>query len=275
MSAQAHVVSAQQCDDLFATVLAHDAIDLSAPVPESIHLDYSQEQFARCYAISRQLWNDGIDRRVFAQILKKLRMQRSLEPTDQLYFKHVRAKFKHLRAAYAAFDQQHRYPRMFHWLISIMGYLQDALKNKQQRDTHRLAMLLGFLWQSFPYHFISRKIDHFHLCSTESFRSYVAHEMQFIRNNLDKSGVTSKEFHDIRKVISRQVAIYDNLNVLYPSPYHRCVSAYFNTINGMMGSLHDDLVVKDMNKIQNYHADRFPIPDDIRARLVAVTGCYR
>ncbi|MDP1696523.1 MAG: hypothetical protein Q8L45_01840 [Xanthomonadaceae bacterium] len=275
MSAQAHVVSARQCDDLFAAVLAHDAIDLSAPVPESIHLDYTQAQLAHCYVISQQLWKDGIDRRAFAQILKKIRAQPSLTATDQLYFKHVRAKFKHLRAAYAAFDQQHRYPRMFHWLISIMGYLQDALKNKQQRDIHRLAMLLGFLWQPIPYSLISRKIDHFRPCSTESFRSYVAHEMQFIRNNLDKDGVTSKEFHDTRKVISRQVAIYDNLKVLYPSPYHHCVSAYFNTINGMMGSLHDDLIVKDMNKTQNYHADRFPIPDAIRTRLLAVTGCYR
>ncbi len=54
--------SAEQCDTLFAAVLAHDDIDLNATLPDAIHLDYTPEQLTQCYRICRQLWKDGVDR---------------------------------------------------------------------------------------------------------------------------------------------------------------------------------------------------------------------
>lgn len=269
-----YAVSRQQCDALFAAILVHDTIDLAARAPDAIHLNYTQDQLAHCYAISRQLWTDGVEHAAFARLLHTLRSERRLCPEDQLYFKHVRAKFKHLRAAFAAYDQQHRYPRLFHWLISIMGYLQDALKSEQTEAVRRFATLLGLLWSNPVLQFVSRKIDYFRPCTPASFRDYVLREMHFVAEQIKAPGVSGKVFHDTRKVISRQVAIYDNLNILYPSAYHRRVSAYINTLNGLMGNMHDDLVVKKIEKTQNYRADRFPIPEPINERLIALLACY-
>ena len=41
--------SAEQCDALFAAVLAHDDIDLGAQLPETISLDYTPDQIGRAH----------------------------------------------------------------------------------------------------------------------------------------------------------------------------------------------------------------------------------
>lgn len=102
--------SAAQCDALFDAVLAHDDIDLDAELPDAIHLDYSPEQLTQCYRICRQLWKEGVDRAALGKIVEKIFWHRSLSPEDQLAFKDVRARFKHLRFAYVACDERHRYP---------------------------------------------------------------------------------------------------------------------------------------------------------------------
>lgn len=267
-------ISNDQCDALFAAVLLHDTIDLDAPPPQRIDLDYTREQMLRCYQLSLQLWRDGIDQHAFAVVLAHAYTFRRLSEREQVYFKHVRAKFKHLRAAYAVCDQRHRYPLPFHWLISLMGYLQDALKNERDSATGRLALLLRCLWTDIAYRLVKRTLAAFRPSTAASFRDYVIHEMHFVREVLAKQGVTGKEFHNARKVISRQVAHYDNLNILYPSAYHREVSRYFNTLNGLMGNLHDDLVAGTVASAAKYHSDRFVIPEPIRQRLTALVACY-
>ena len=78
----------------------------------------------------------------------------------------------------------------------------------------------------------------------------------------------------MRKVISRQVAMYDNLKTLYPSAYHRSISEYLSTLNGLMGSKHDELIAKKFDQSQDYYNDTFVIPDEIKQRLVNLTNKY-
>jgi hypothetical protein len=92
--------------------------------------------------------------------------------------------------------------------------------------------------------------------------------------HLTKKEITGKEFHEMRKVISRQVAMYDNLKTLYPSPYHRNISEYLSTLNGLMGSKHDELIAKKFNKTQDYYKDTFVMPEDIKHRLIELTEKY-
>jgi len=266
--------SAEQCDALFAAVLAHDDIDLNATLPDAIHLYYTPEQLTQCYRICRQLWKDGVDRHDLTVIVEKIHRQRALSPEDQLLFKNMRAKFKHLRFAYVACDKKHRYPRMFHWLTSIMGNLQDAFKNKQDATISRTASLVRLLLAPLPYRLVTMEIDQFHPSTTAAFQSYVRSQISFIQTHLVKKEITSKEFHEMRKVISRQVALYDNLKILYPSPCHHSISRYLSTINGLMGALHDELIVKKFEKTQDYYADTFKIPEEIRHRLTALTTSY-
>ncbi|MFZ1547488.1 MAG: hypothetical protein WAT12_10380, partial [Candidatus Nitrotoga sp.] len=67
----------------------------------------------------------------------------------------------------------------------------------------------------------------------------------------------------------------DNLKILYPSPYHVSISQYLSTINGLMGTMHDELIIKKFKKTQDYYADAFEMPVEIRQRLVALTERYK
>lgn len=266
--------SAAQCDALFAAVLSHDDLHLDAALPDAIHLDYSPEQLTQCYRICRQLWKEGVDREVLCKIVEKIGWHRCLSPQDQLAFRDVRARFKHLRFAYVACDEQHRYPRLFHWLTAAMGYLQDAFKNEQTGDMVRKAIRTRLFLTRLFYSLILREIDRFKPSTTAAFQAYVQQQMRFLQTNLAKLQVTSKEFHETRKVISRLVALYDNLKILYPSPDHDSISHYLSTLNGLMGALHDDLIADKFANKHDYDVSAFPIPPEIRLRLTVLLEKY-
>jgi hypothetical protein len=267
--------SVEQCNELFAAILVHDDIDLTAELPETIHLEYSQLQLTQCYRICFQLWQKGVDRKFLSRVAQKLYWHRSLEPEDEATFKHMRAKFKHLRFAYMTFDIHHCYPPEFHRIIRKMGNLQDAFKHEQLADMNRAAIYVRLLSINFVYAFSTRKIKHFEPTTTEAFRDYINNELHFIRRNLLEENVTGRVFHDMRKVISRQVALYDNLKTLYPSPYHMTISRYLSTLNGLMGGLHDELIAKNFDDTQDYESHTFKIPAEIRQRLIALTTKYK
>ena len=267
--------SKEQCDELFAAVLVHDGIYLDAQLPDAIHLDYSEEQITQCYDICRQLWKEGVNRKDLCQMVENICKQGSLNDADQHTYYCMRAKIKHLRFAYMAFGERHCYPRIFQWIAGIMGNLQDALKNQRRFNTLGWGALVRLLLSKPFYTMATREINHFQRSTVESFRQHVHSEINFIRGYLAKSAVTGKEFHEIRKVISRQVAMYDNLKTLYSSPYHRSISQYLSTINGLMGSKHDKLITAKLNKTQDYYADTFPIPEDIKQRLIAFTNKFQ
>lgn len=267
--------SEELCDARFAAMLVNDEIDLNAEPPDAIHLDYSQEQLTQCYRLCRQIWKERVGRKDLSGMIEKLYQHRSLSPQDQIAFKHLRAKIKHLRFAYSAFDERHRYPRTFHWMTAIMGYLQDAFKNEQHAAVGRSAVLVRLFLTKLPYALITREIDRFQPDTAESFRKYVNDEIRFIRLNLAREKITSKEFHEMRKIIGRQVSIYDNLKTLYPSPYHHGVSKYLRTLNGMMGAMHDELVTKEFKKARDYDPDAVEMPEEIRQRLIVLTERYK
>jgi len=264
----------RQCDDLFAAVLVDDRIDPQTTLPDMIHLDYNQEQRTQCFRICRQLWKTGVDRDTFVSLLGKIRSQGTLGPADQLSFKHIRAKFKQLRFAYANYDKSHRYPPAFHLMTSVMGHLQDDYKNDRLAAAGRRAMLLQLLLSKPVYRFIGAEIDRVHPGSLDDFQTYVSQQIELVRMNLANPKVTGKQFHEIRKIISRQASFYVALQTLYPSPYHQDIFRSLSAINGLMGRMHDGLIERRISREQDYHADAFELPDEIRARLTAVADRY-
>ena len=117
-------------------------------------------------------------------------------------------------------------------------------------------------------------MDHFEASNKQLFKQYLHSEIEFLNTHLAKKAVTSKQFHEMRKVISRQVALYDNLKILFPSKEHYSISEYLSTINGLMGSMHDTLIAKKLAKCQDYYSDTFVMPDDIKQRLQHYTSKY-
>lgn len=268
------IFSAEQCDTLFSAILVHDGIHLNAELPEAICLDYSQQQLRQCYQICLQLWKESADRKSLCMIAEKAFWRRRFNEADQAAFMQVRAKFKHMRFAYMTFDNHHCYPFNFHRLTRRMGQLQDTLKNGKDSAVMYLAIRLRIILSRFYYPFSTKEIECFQLCTPESFSQHINNQIQFIRLKLSKKVITSKEFHEVRKVISQQVALYDNLKSLYPSPYHQSISLYLNTINGLMGSKHDELIARKFNKKQEYESYTFKMPEEIRNRLTALTERY-
>lgn len=266
--------SATQCDALFAAVLVHDELYPEATLPDAIHLDYTQEQLSQCYKICQQLWQEGPSREALSQMVDKIYKQGELNAQDQYAYYCMRAKIKHLRFACVMFDERHRYPRVFHLMTAVMGHLQDVLKNAQHSSVWPAALLVRLFLSKPLYAIAVKEIQNFQPSTVESFRQYVSEEINFIRLNLAKDKITSHEFHDMRKVISRQVAMYDNLKTLYPSAYHQSISKCVSTLNGLMGSLHDELIAKKFDKTQHYYKDTFVMPEEIRQRLKALTEKY-
>ncbi|CAN4275529.1 hypothetical protein MCEZLEM10_01457 [Methylophilaceae bacterium] len=266
--------SAAQCDALFSAVLVHDQLYPDAVLPDTIHLDYTSEQLNECFQICQQLWQAGPKRQYLKQMIEKIYSLGELDAEDQYAYYCMRAKIKHLRFAFVMFDEKHKYPMIFHWMTAVMGHLQDVLKNAQHSSV-KFAALLVKLFLSKPFYAMAaNEIEKFQPSSVESFRQYVLDEMHYIRMNLAKGPVTSHEFHEMRKVISRQVAMYDNFKTLYPSAYHQSISQCVSTLNGLMGSLHDELIAKKFDKTQHYYKDKFVIPDEIRLRLEQLENKY-
>ena len=267
--------TAAQCDELFAAVLVHDELYPEATLPDAIHLDYTQEQLSQCYQICQQLWQEGANREALSQMMDKIYKQGELNEQDQYAYYCMRAKIKHLRFAFVMFDDRHRYPRIFHWMTAVMGHLQDVLKNAQHSSVWPAALLVRLFLSKPLYAMAIKEISGFQPSTPESFRQYVQEEFNFVRLNLAKDKITSHEFHEMRKMISRQVAMYDNLKTLYPSDYHHSISKCVSTLNGMMGSLHDELIRKKFDKTQDYYKDTFPLPEEIKWRLINLTQKYK
>ena len=260
----------EQCDALFAAVLIDDVIDPNTHLPEKIHLDYTQTQLIECFYICQQVWTLGVNRHHFSALIKKLYQQRDLDVGDRLVYKHVRAKFKQLRFAYANFDERHEYSRAFHAITSLMGNLQDSFKLGQRAAVGRSAILLRLFLSKWPYSLVERELKGFRPSSVDSFQGYVRNGINFIRRKINQDKITAREFHSIRKIISRHASFYVALVILYPSQYHNDVFRHLSAINGMMGTMHDDLIEKEISGAQNYHANKFYIHDDIKKLLSAV-----
>ena len=266
------------CERLFQAVLVHDDLYPDARLPDDFHLNYASSQLAQCYGLCQQMWQQGSDPDTIRQIVSEITETGTLDRNGKRAFKYIRARYKHLRFAYHTYSQTHQYPTVFHLMTKLMGSIQDALNNSHHTVLNSYLLAVRLFLSRPVYALIFRDVANFKVCSTDSFQQYVFKGMDFLRHHLMRDGITRKDFHEMRKVISRLVAHYDNLKILYPSAYHEQVSQFLSTINGMMGKAHDVMtVVKLTDKKAYYHA---PIELDAQIRwrledLVRVCDRYR
>lgn len=265
----------EQCDDLFAAILVHDDIYPDAALPSAIHSDYTPEQLANVYGLCRQLWATGVDYAELARITDTLYRDRSISDDDLRRFKYIRAKFKHLQFSYITCDARHRYPNGLHWMTVVMGEVQDAFKHSQIPAIGRYALLLKSFMTPVASRLIHRKVADFRPGTSADLKAHIANQIDQVRSSIARPTTTGQEFHNLRKVISRQTAFYDTTKILYPSPYHEAVLKSFSTINGLMGGLHDELVKRRFRGEQDYRKDRFAMPDDIRHWLTTLAQAYQ
>ena len=267
--------SAAQCEALFKALLLHDEINLEVSLPKPRPESYTQVQLNEYFQLSHQLWRDGLSRLLLLEMIEKIYHQGKLDADDKHKFYCMRAKIKHLRYAFLMFDRNHSFPMMFHWMAAVMGYMQDLLKSSQHSSVKRVAMLIKLFLTKPIYALVIKKFDKFIPSSSENFHQYLDNSIDFINSKLIKDRLTSHEFHEVRRVISRIVTFYNCIYILYPDNYQYVVLLYLRTINGLMGSVHDDLIVASFNKTQNYHKDTFEMPTVIKQRLMAYVEFYK
>ncbi|MFC3579584.1 hypothetical protein [Sphingomonas hylomeconis] len=263
-----------QLDRLFAAILVNDVVDPSVDLPPAIRVDYPSGHLADGFALSRQLWEEGFDRAALIAMATKLGREGTIDATEQLWFKHVRAKFKHLRFAFVLYGAEHRCPATFKAVTTAMGHLQDAFRGGRRGAVARQAAVLRLLLARVPLAVLGREIVRMKPSDSGDFRRFTLGQIAELRTMLGTDTVTGHTFHVARKIISRQVSFHDDMRTIHPADEHVTMSRYLSAINGLMGQFHDGLVLRKASGDLDYARETFAFPADIRQRLTSLVERY-
>lgn len=260
--------SRAQCAALFEAIEHDDDIDLAATLPPPAPLAVTATLLRACYDLSWQLWRDDTRHADLLHVANRALCHGTLDAAAQADFKHQRARFKNLRFAGALFGAEHRYRPAFDHLTAALGGLQDAVKNARRTATRAHALWLRLLLTRPLYAWSTHALEGRGDTTPASFQAYLTGEMRALAAALAQAQTTRREFHALRKIISRQAALYCALEVLAPSPERTQLLRYHATLNGLMGNLHDELVAG--RGPAGDAAGRFALPAVIRTRLAAL-----
>lgn len=271
--------SQARLDALYAAIQVNDVVDPQVAVPKAVRLDHGRDKLIEAYCLSRQLWREGFDRAALVGMVTALGRGDTFDAAAQARFKQARAKFKHLRFAFVLYTADHRCPVMFKAITTVMGQLQDAVREGDggggRGAVVRQAGLLRVLLGRLPQQRIAREVDRLMPSDTADFRNFVTGEMESLGAILAGARITGHRFHAARKIVSRQVSFHDDMRTLSADPGHVAMSRYLSAINGSMGRLHDDLVARRARRELDYARDGIVLPEDIGRRLHALIALYR
>lgn len=263
--------SRSQLEGLMQNVLDDDDINLNARCPAKPEPDFSVEELSSCYRLSWDLLVSGVNIPSARRLVAAIAIRGSASPEQAINFKLIRARFKQMRFACANCSEQHTYPERLNSITRLMGSFQDAFKNGQKLRTFMLGMWLCCRLRNGFFDDLRESIVNGRLSSIESFQRYFAAENQRLAEVLGgEAYLTARQFHELRKIISRRIALNDTRRVLYPSPELDAFSFFLATINGLMGDMHDDLVLKRMRDELDYENQLFKLPDEIASRIRAL-----
>lgn len=264
--------SRKTLDALFEAVDTDDIVDPVVSLPDTVPMDCTTAEMRACLDLCLQFWREGAVRSDMVMLANTLLQTGDLSAKDRIHYKHIRARYKHLRFALVLYSQKHKAPMLFRSTVAVMGHLQDAFRNRQLRATTGYALLLRMLlswpvWLAVQYEIKAVKID-----SEQGFMAFRQAEFRRLSGWLKSGTLTAHRFHVIRKIISRQVSFYDTMRTLAPDEQFYRMSRFLSAINGLMGSMHDDLVEQAGRGQRDYRRDNVLMPDNIRSRLEALTA---
>lgn len=258
---------------LFEAVEINDMVDPDVRLPDPIVLDCTNSVMQRCFTLCRQFWHDGVHRSDLLLLVDNLLRNGDLSPTERTQYKHIRAKYKHLRFALTLYDKRHRPPMFFSTMIAVMGHLQDAFRNGNRKAVIGYALLLRILLARPLWAMVRHRISAIRYDSAEGFQAYRRAEIRRLKAMLEQQAQTGPQFHAMRKIISRQVSFYDTLRSLAHGEHDYRMSRFLSAINGLMGNRHDDMVEQAISGARKYRAAAL-LDDDIRLRLEQLVARY-
>ena len=267
--------SSEQLARLLAAVLIDDDVDAHTSLPDRIELHYDEALLADCFGLCRQLWAEGVSRGELIALLDLLGDERDLNTDDRYRFKIMRAKLKHFRFACALYGERHTYPPLTDWLTTALGHVQDAFRTGQGRRVIHKSIVARLLLMPGPWHLLVRERNRLTLTSSEGFRFYMRNEVRALEAAVARPTITGVQFHATRKVASRLVSFYDTLRTLQPTEDALLMSRSLAAINGLMGTMHDELVARRVAGLQDYHREQFALPPPIRGRIAELADRFR
>lgn len=273
MTARLHF-SPETLDAMFEAVEMDDVVDPVVSLPDPIPVECPQAEMRRCFDLCLQFWREGAVRADMRRLAETLILTGDLPQDARRRYKLTRARYKHLRFAIVLYSRRHRAPLIFRATVAVMGHLQDAFRNNRRRAVTGYALILRLLLSWPAWTTVQREVDAIRLDAEDGFLRFRSTEFGRLKSWLAEPGLTAHRFHAMRKIVSRQVSFYDTLRTLEPDERVFRMSRFLSAINGLMGSLHDDLVEGAAAGRQNYHRDEFALPEDIRQRLRTLTDAY-
>jgi hypothetical protein len=258
---------------LFEAVDTDDVVDPVVSLPDPILLDCSDDEIRRCYALCLQFWKIGVHRGELRRLATVLLKDGDLSQEDRATYKHIRAAYKQLRFALTLYGERHAPPRLFARTVLIMGRLQDAFRFGDRREVTRNARILRLLASWPAWRLVLRSVETLHLASAARFLAYRQAEFRTVRATLQHELLTGDEFHDMRKIISREVSFHDTLRSIQHRDDNRRLSRYLSAINGLMGRRHDEMVALSISGERHYDTPAALDPD-LRRRLEDLIARY-
>lgn len=258
---------------LFEAVDIDDVVDAQVSLPDRIDPYCSYDEMRQCFAICYQFWNEGFDRADLLALVTRLLKTGDLTAEKRLEYKYIRAKYKHLRFATVLYDQQHKVPKLFSFTVAIMGQLQDAFRNKQRSAVIGYSLLLKLLLSKAVWKRVQRKLLSIKIDSAEGFLAYRRDEILQLNAALQQPELSGHAFHNVRKIISRQVSFYDTRRSLNPNEHDYKMSRFLSAINGLMGDRHDIMVEQAALGTRAYQTPE-PLDPDIRMRIEQFVEAY-
>jgi hypothetical protein len=258
---------------LFEAVEINDAVDPKVHLPDPIDLKCTEAEMRWCFALCLQFWSEGAHRSDLVRLVNTLLLSGDLPPAERLRYKHIRARYKQLRFAVTLYDMRHSVPLLFRVTITTMGRLQDAFRNGRRTAVTGHALLLRALLASPLWALARRRVGAFRLDTAEGFLAYRKGEIRQLKEMLERETLTGREFHTMRKIVSRQVSFYDARRTLERRTHDHAMSRFLSSINGLMGRSHDVMVERAISGERDYNSP-VRLDADIRQRLETLVARY-
>ncbi|QWT21657.1 hypothetical protein KPL74_06535 [Bacillus sp. NP157] len=258
---------------LFDAVDVDDIIDAHTALPDPIVLACPDDSVRRCYALCLQFWEDGVSRDELLKLVDKLLRNEGLSADERLQYKHIRARYKHLRFAQRLYRKNHRSNFLFDLTTRVLGHLQDAFRGGKRNAMVRHGMKLRVLLAPPIWAWIHRALRQTQLDSEAGVIAYQQAEMRRLKKAVARATFAGDQFHMVRKIVSMQVSYYDTLRVLAPNEHAYRMSRFLAAINGLMGARHDEMVAESLSGRRHYGTPA-PLAQETRSRLETLVARY-
>lgn len=258
---------------LFDAVDVDDIVDAHVALPDPIVLGCPDESIRQSYALCLQFWEDGFTREDALRLVEKLLRNEGLSADERLEFKHIRARYKHLRFAQRLYSKDHRSDYLFDLTTRVLGKLQDAFRSGRRSGIVRSGFNLRVLLSKPVWSMVRRSMENTRLDNEAGLIAFQKAEMRDLKEAMARTHFAGHQFHAVRKIVSMQVSFYDTLRTLGPNDHAYRMSRFLAAINGLMGSRHDEMVAEALSGRRQYDTPA-PLANEIRARLETLIAHY-